>query len=150
VSISEGVTFLLGGNHPYQGITTFPVKVKFLGHAKEAQTKGAIKVGDDVWLGHNAMIMSGVHIGQGAVVAAGAVVTCDVPPYAIVAGNPARVVKYRFAETAIKELLKINYTNISPQHLAELGLNLYQTPDKPGFVKALDRLIELSTEGTPS
>lgn len=150
VSISEGVTFLLGGNHPYQGITTFPVKVKFLGHSKEAQTKGAITVGDDVWLGHNAMVMSGVNIAQGAVVAAGAVVTRDVPPYAIVAGNPARVVKYRFSENVIQELLKINYSHVSPKQMAELGLNLYKTPEEAGFDKVLNRLIELSAEATTS
>lgn len=150
VSISEEVTFLLGGNHPYQGITTFPVKVKFLGHAKEAQTKGAIRVGDDVWLGHNAMVMSGVNIGQGAVVAAGALVTRDVPPYAIVAGNPARIVKYRFSETVIQELLKINYSHISPKQMAEIGLNLYRTPEEPGFDKVLARLIELSSEDATS
>lgn len=150
VSISEGVTFLLGGNHPYQGITTFPVKVKFLGHAKEAQTKGAITVGDDVWLGHNAMVMSGVNIAQGAVVAAGAVITRDVPPYAIVAGNPARIVKYRFSEKVIQELLKINYSHVSPKQMAELGIDLYQTPEEPGFDKVLARLIELSTEDATS
>lgn len=150
VSISEGVTFLLGGNHPYQGITTFPVKVKFLGYAKEAQTKGAITVGDDVWLGHNAMVMSGVKIAQGAVVAAGAVVTRDVPPYAIVTGNPARIVKYRFSETVIQKLLKINYSHVSPKQMAELGLNLYRTPEEPGFDKVLARLIELSKEDATS
>lgn len=150
VSISEGVTFLLGGNHPYQGITTFPVKVKFLGHTKEAQTKGAITVGDDVWLGHNAMVMSGVKIAQGAVVAAGALVTRDVPPYAIVAGNPARVVKYRFSEAVIQELLKINYSHVSPKQMAEIGLNLYRSPEELGFDKVLVHLIELSTEDATS
>ena len=146
VSISEGVTFLLGGNHPYQGITTFPVKVKFLGHEKEAQTKGAITVRDDVWLGHNAMVMSGVTISQGAVVAAGSVVTKNVPPYAIVAGNPARVIKYRFPESTIQELLKINYANINPGDLAQIGLNLYETFETPEFTSALDQLIQLSNE----
>lgn len=146
VSISEGVTFLLGGNHPYLGITTFPVKVKFLGHAKEAQTKGAIAVGDDVWLGHNAMVMSGVTISQGAVVAAGSVVTKNVPPYAIVAGNPARVIKFRFPESTIQELLRVNYANISPTDLAQIGLNLYESFDTPEFADALDHLIQLSNE----
>ncbi len=140
VSISEGVTFLLGGNHPYHGITTFPVKVKFLGHAKEAQTKGAITVGDDVWLGHNAMILSGVNIAQGAVVAAGAVVTRDVPPYAIVAGNPARIVKYRFSEIVIQELLKINYALIKPDELTEIGLDLYKSSETKEFSTALNQL----------
>jgi acetyltransferase-like isoleucine patch superfamily enzyme len=146
VSISEGVTFLLGGNHPHQVITTFPVKVKFLGHPKEAQTKGAINVGDDVWLGHNAMIMSGVSISQGAVVAAGSVVTRDVPAYAIVAGNPARIIKYRFPDSTIQELLKINYALISPECLAEIGLNLYQTVETPEFASSLTKLIKISTD----
>lgn len=144
VSISEGVTFLLGGNHPYQGITTFPVKVKFLGQPREALTKGAINIGDDVWLGHNAMVMSGVTISQGAVVAAGSVVTQYVPPYAIVGGNPARVIKYRFPESTIQELLKINYALITPARMAEIGLNLYQTLETPEFSKALTQLIQLS------
>lgn len=144
VSISEGVTFLLGGNHPHQGITTFPVKVKFLGHAKEAQTKGAITVGDDVWLGHNAMVMSGVSIAQGAVVAAGAVVTRDVPPYAIMAGNPARIVKYRFSETVIQELLKINYAFIKPDDLVEIGLDLYKSSETEEFSTALNQLVQAS------
>ena len=146
VSISEGVTFLLGGNHPHQGITTFPVKVKFLGHAKEAQTKGPINVGDDVWLGHNAMIMSGVSISQGAVVAAGSVVTRDVPAYSIVAGNPARVIKYRFPELTIHELLRINYALVSPECMAEIGLSLYQTDGTPEFASSLSRLIKISNE----
>ncbi len=144
VSISEGVTFLLGGNHPYQGITTFPVKVKFLGHTKEAQTKGAINVGDDVWLGHNALVMSGVTISQGAVIAAGSVVSRDVPPYAIVAGNPARIVKYRFPDQIIQELLKINYSNIRPNHLTELGLDLYESYQTHEFSQALSKLITIS------
>jgi tetrahydrodipicolinate N-succinyltransferase len=140
----------LGGNHPHQGITTFPVKVKFLGHSKEAQTKGAVTVGDDVWLGHNAMVMSGVTISQGAVIAAGAVVTRDVPPYAIVAGNPARVVKYRFPEVIIQELLKINYARITPKHMSELGLILYKTHETPDFSAVLAQLIQLSDEEIPS
>lgn len=144
VSISEGVVFLLGGNHPHQGITTFPVKVKFLGHDREAQTKGGITVGDDVWIGYNAMIMSGVTISQGAIVAAGAVVARDVPPYAIVAGNPAKVVKYRFPEFIIKDLLRINYEKITPEIMAEIGLDLYEFYGAPLFSKVLDNLIKFS------
>jgi len=150
VSISEGVTFLLGGNHPYTGITTFPVKVKFLGHAREAQTKGPIRVGDDVWLGHNALIMSGVTISQGAVVAAGSVVTKDVPPYAIVAGNPARVVKHRFPPDIIEQMMTINYAKISPEEMKKMGLALYETSDEPDFHQALAYFIQLSQEEIPS
>lgn len=146
VSIAEGVTFLLGGNHPYNGVTTFPVKVKYLGHSREAETKGPIRVSDDVWFGHNAMVMSGVTISQGAVIAAGSVVTRNVPPYAIVAGNPARVIKYRFPENTIQMLMQIKYERIKPAHLAELGLNLYTTFESSTFKNAVQKLIALSQE----
>ena len=66
-------------------------------------------VGDDVWIGYRALILDGVSIGQGAVVAAGAVVTRDVPPYAIVGGVPARVLKYRFASDVVKELVGFDF-----------------------------------------
>lgn len=145
VSIADGVTFLLGGNHPYDGVTTFPVKVKYLGYAKEATTKGAIIVGDDVWLGHNALIMSGVKIGQGAVVAAGAVVTKNVPAYSIVAGNPARVVKYRFAADTIKKLMQVNYAAISPEKMAEIGLDLYENSESPAFAQVIEKLVTYSS-----
>lgn len=144
VSIADDVTFLLGGNHSYTGITTFPVKVKLLGHVHEAQTKGPIFVGDDVWIGHHALILSGVHIGQGAIVAAGSVVSKDVPAYAIVAGNPARVIKYRFPKDMIDRLIRINYKMISVQQMSELGNALYADPGTPAFSKALEQMIAYS------
>ena len=70
--------------------------------------KGDIVVGDDVWIGENAIVCSGVTIGQGAIVAAGAIVTKDIEPYAIVGGNPAKVIKYRFNENIRKKLIQIN------------------------------------------
>jgi acetyltransferase-like isoleucine patch superfamily enzyme len=144
VSIADNVTFLTGGNHEYRGITTFPVKVKLLGHSREALTNGKIKVGDDVWIGHNALILSGVQIGQGAIIAAGSVVAKDIPPYSIVGGNPAKIIKYRFPEFIIKEMLKINYEKINPEHLAELGESLYENCDSPVFHDSLSKLIEIS------
>jgi hypothetical protein len=80
------------------------------------------------------------------VVAAGSVVAKDVPPYAIVAGNPARIIKYRFTESLIQELLKIDYSCILPKHMTELGLDMYQTAESPEFHKALAKLIEVSAE----
>lgn len=112
-SIATGVKFLLGGEHNLNTISTYPFKVKrFHTIDKEAGSKGNIIVDDDVWIGENALILSGVHIGQGAVVAAGAVVTKDVEPYAIVGGNPAKVIKYRFNKELIEELSKINLRKI--------------------------------------
>lgn len=103
-SIAEGVRFLLAGEHQLHSISTYPFKVKIFGEAYEAGSKGDIIVQDDVWIGTNAVICSGVTIGQGAVVAAGAVVTKDVAPYAIVGGNPARLIKYRFDEPLREKL----------------------------------------------
>lgn len=84
---------------------------------REARSKGSIVIKDDVWVGANSLILSGVTIGQGAVVAAGSVVTKDVPPYAIVGGNPAKIIRYRFEEKIIKKLLKIDYSKINPDKI---------------------------------
>ena len=107
-SIAPGVQFLLGGEHSTTSISTYPFKVMRFGYEREAGSKGNIEIGDDVWICLNAVICSGVKIGQGAVVAAGAVVTKDVEPYSIVGGNPARFIKYRFNKTIIDGLLKEN------------------------------------------
>ncbi len=79
----------------------------------EIESKGPIHIGHDVWIGTDSLVMSGINVGTGAVIGAGAVVTKDVPPYAIVAGNPARVIRYRFADTSIiEELLHSEWWNL--------------------------------------
>lgn len=103
----------LGGNHNYSHFSTFPSKVRFLGAIREAYSNGPIVVSDDVWLGIDTMVMSGVTIGQGAVVAARSVVVKDVPPYAIVGGNPAKIIKYRFSSEIIEKLLKVNFKKLN-------------------------------------
>ena len=100
-SVAQNVRFVLGGEHRLDCISTYPF-----------QAKGNIIVNDDVWIGDSALILSGVEIGQGAVIAAGAVVTEDVPPYAVVGGVPAKVIKYRFRDDVIKELVKIDYAKV--------------------------------------
>jgi len=70
-------------------------------------TKGDVEIGNDVWIGTEAFILSGVKIGNGAVIGARCVVSRDVPPYAIMVGNPARIARYRFSEDQIRDLLKI-------------------------------------------
>lgn len=111
-SIAPDVTFLLSADHALHHISTYPFKVKCLGEKSEGISKGDIIVGDDVWIGYRAIILSGVTIGQGAVIAAGTVVTKDVPAYAIVAGNPARIIKYRFEQEICNQLEKVDYSNI--------------------------------------
>lgn len=107
-SIAPQTVFILSADHSTNTFTTYPFKVKLFGEQFEAVSKGDIVVEDDVWIGMRSTILSGITIGQGAVVAAGAVVTKDVPPYAIVGGCPARVIGYRFSEEKIKKLLEMD------------------------------------------
>ena len=111
-SIAPNVRFLLGGEHQLYSISTYPFKVLTFGESREAGSKGDIVVKDDVWIGDGAIICSGVNIGQGAVIAAGAVVTKDVEPYAIVGGNPAKLIKCRFCKELIDELKKMNISDL--------------------------------------
>ena len=126
-SIAQEVTFILCSDHPVNRISTYPFKVKCMGSQPyEAISKGDIVVEDDVWIGYRATILSGVRIGQGAVVAAGAVVTKDVPPYAIVGGVPAKVIKYRFPQHIIDELLKIDYSKPTKEQVELHIHDLYE------------------------
>lgn len=110
-SIAAGVTFLLGGEHNYRCISTFPFKSKFL-NIQEANAKGNIVLEDDVWIGDGAKILSGVKIARGTVVAAGSLVVNSTLPYSIVGGNPARLIKMRFSSKIIELALQIDYSKI--------------------------------------
>jgi virginiamycin A acetyltransferase len=110
--IAHGVRFVTASaNHPLGGLSAYPFRLhdmETIGpYIEEAATHGDTVVGPDVWLGFEARVMPGVTIGAGAIVAACAVVARDVPPYAVVAGNPARVVKMRFDDTTITRLLSL-------------------------------------------
>jgi chloramphenicol O-acetyltransferase type B len=111
-SFGPGVQIFLGGEHRTDWVTTYPFSMKWqsAGHIKgHPKTKGDVIIGNDVWIGAEAIIMSGVNIGDGAVIGARTVVTKDVPAYAIAAGNPARVVKMRFDEETIGRLLELRW-----------------------------------------
>jgi serine acetyltransferase len=96
--------------------------------------KGDITVGSDVWIGAKSTIMSGVKIGDGAIVAAGALVTKDVEPYSIVGGNPARLLKYRFDKSQIEELLKIEWWLWDESKIKEEAMILWSS-DINYFIK---------------
>lgn len=111
-SIANNVKIYLGGIHRTDWVTSYPFPSFFSeasGIKDSCLTKGDVLIGNDVWLCANAVILSGVTIGDGAVVANSAVVTKDVPPYAVVAGNPAKVIKTRFDEPTIQWLLTVKW-----------------------------------------
>lgn len=124
-SIASDVNIFLGGNHRSDWVTTYPFSAMELydiwPEAKNIKghpaTKGNVEIGNDVWIGHGAVILSGIKIGNGAIIAAGAVVTKNVRPYAIVAGNPAREVKMRFNDEIINKLLEIKWWNWSEEKI---------------------------------
>lgn len=110
-SIAEGVQIFLGGNHRTDLISTYPFGeiLKVHGLPKGHNSKGDVIIGNDVWLGARSTIMSGITIGDGAVIGACSVVSKSVPPYSVVVGNPARVVKKRFSDEEIKTLLEMKW-----------------------------------------
>lgn len=111
-SISNQCTFLLSGEHRTNSFSTYPFEEMVYHQHVEDKTKGKIIIDDDVWIGDEALILSGVHIGKGAVVAAGCVVVSDVPAYAIVGGVPNKVIKYRFSEKIRQKLLKCDFSKV--------------------------------------
>lgn len=114
-AIAEGARFIMNGaNHAMSGFSTYPFNI--FGHgweegfdiaSWEKENRGDTVIGNDVWIGMEAIVMPGVTIGHGAIVAAKSVVTHDVPPYAIVAGNAAKVVKTRFDERTVEKLIRL-------------------------------------------
>jgi acetyltransferase-like isoleucine patch superfamily enzyme len=120
VSIAPGVQFLLGVNHQMNTLSTYPMYSKKIeASAKDARNKGEVIIEDEAWLGTDALIFSGVTIGKGAIVAARAVVTKDVPPYAIVGGNPAKVIKYKFSPEIIEVLKPIYLVDLEDGFIKE-------------------------------
>ena len=121
-SIANMATFILGGNHPTDRVTTYPLRVRMglpgAGADGYPYSKGDIRVGSDVWVGHGALVVSGVSIGHGAVVASRSVVIKDVPAFAVVAGNPARIVRFRHTERQRESLLKIAWWDWPPARVA--------------------------------
>lgn len=137
-SLAKGVTFLMGGGHNYNNISSYPFKNK-IKHIQESTSKGDIIIDDDVWIGYGAIILSGVHIGQGAVIGAGSVVAKDVPPYAIYAGG--KIIKYRFSEEIIGELMKIDFSKLSFEQVIS-HMDLFYKPVDINSVEECKNLIK--------
>lgn len=140
-SISGDSIFLLGSEHGYRSVSTYPFLVKCYGRRQEAETKGPIILEDDVWVGDNAIILSGVRIGQGAVIAAGSVVVKDVPKYAIVGGNPAKILKFRFSEPVIMKLVEIDWSKFDPSDFKGRPDMLYEEITEQNVNDIVDALM---------
>lgn len=125
-SIAPGVKFILDADHPLEYVSTYPFRAKCISkQLKEGSSKGDIVISDDVWIGCNTLVLSGIKIGQGAVIAAGAVVSKDVPAYAIAAGVPARVIKYRFDKEICQEMEKVDFSKLDKEMIIKHEEDLY-------------------------
>ncbi|TWP45013.1 CatB-related O-acetyltransferase [Lentzea tibetensis] len=127
-----------GANHSTKGVSTFPFTIfggewaeRTLDIALDIPSRGDTVVGNDVWIGYRAVIMPGVTIGDGAIIATGAVVTSDVPPYTVVGGNPAKVVKERYPKADVERLLRVKWWDWPVEKVtAHLRTIMAGTPDE--------------------
>ncbi len=147
-SIASGVVILANADHPTHLPSIYPFRSTLFASGKkpgkvspnlDVVSRGPVTIGHDVWIGTNAIILSGVAIGSGAVIGAGAVVTKDVPPYGIAVGNPARVVRFRFAPDIVDALLQAEWWLLPDEHIRELEPYFY-ADDINGFLDQVRRI----------
>ena len=148
-SLAGDISILLGGEFRTDWVTTYPFNyhcADAAGHIKGTpRTTGDVTIGNDVWIGKGACILSGVSIGDGAVIGAEAVVTKSVPPYAVVVGNPARIVKFRFDEETIKKLLAIAWWDW-PLERVFSSMEQILSKDLSGFIEYGEKYVSLESK----
>lgn len=128
VSMAPDVHFILSGNHQTRTLFTYPIlsTLEKRHHPLDSLSKGPIIVEDEAWIGYGVTVLSGVTLGKGCIVAAGSVVTRDIPPYAIAGGNPARIIRYRLPEDVIPVIRDLRLNDLSAEQLAAHADMLYQ------------------------
>lgn len=147
-SIARGVKIFGGGEHRPDWVTTYPFSglpqiYPWAAHIKgHPATKGPTKLGNDIWIGNGATILSGVTVGSGAIIGAGSLVTKNVPPYSIVAGNPARLIRYRFSEIYIEKLLEISWWDMDINIIVE-NIDIILSNDIDNFIKKFQLLKKI-------
>lgn len=144
-SISRDVRFINGGIHPVDWVSLYPFRIRWNqeGAYKDGMptTKGPIHVMNDVWIGTGTTIFSGVTIGDGAIIMAGSIVSKDVPPFTIVGGIPARVIRPRFSLEEIEALQKIQWWEWEEKKIAE-NIELLSSPDLNDFITKFETDIK--------
>lgn len=141
-SLASHIYILAGGEHRSDWVSTYPFNclIDDFNYIKgHPATKGDIVIGNDVWIGDSVKILSGVTIGDGAIIGTASVVAKDVPPYAIAAGNPARIIRYRFDEETIKELLDIKWWNFKEEDIIKI-VPILQSDDIQNFIKVCKKI----------
>lgn len=138
-SIAENITIFLGGNHKTDSFSTYPLSID----VNDCLTNGDVIIGNDVWLCMNCTIMSGVKIGDGAIIAANSTVFKDIESYTIVGGNPATLWKYRFSDDVINKLLEIKWWDW-PRNMIENGKNYIKSNNIEELEKFYKTDIQLS------
>lgn len=137
-SIGPSLRIITSGIHPTNWVSTFPFRSRFdlPGKFEDGMpsTRGDIVIGNDVWIGTEVLILSGVTVGNGAVIASRSVVTKDVPPYSIVAGNKASVIRYRFSEEEIARLQEIKWWDWDINKIKK-NVHLLSSPNIDDFLK---------------
>lgn len=137
-SIADGVVIFGGGEHNTHWVTTYPLRIALgdplAGNDGHPASKGETRIGNDVWIGDGAVILSGTVIGDGAVIGARAVVTGSVPPYCVVAGNPAVIIRQRFTDEQIVALLRIAWWFWPIDRISELS-GLLCSKDIEAFIE---------------
>lgn len=127
-SIASNVSFLLGANHKLRYVTSFPLdRINKNKTVFDASEQGNIAIGSDVWIGYGATLIGEITIGDGAIVGAEALVVDDVPPYAVVGGVPAKVIKYRFTREQIEKLLAIKWWNWDRKTIENRESDIYSS-----------------------
>ena len=150
-SIASGTKFIMGpANHRISSVTTYPFNVfggvwseRTPAHLSQLPFKGDIVIGNDVWFGRECVVMPGVVIGDGSIIAAYSVVTTSIPPYTVVGGNPARPIKKRFDDELTEILLRLKWWDLPGQRLADI-LPLLCSPDLEAVKAEFRRMLTVS------
>lgn len=141
--ISDDVKFIFGGQHHYEHISQYaliPQMQKVFDNVDyEDKPSKPIKIGNDVWIGYNVTILNGVTIGDGAVLGTNTTIAKDIPPYSIVIGNPAIIIKYRFSEVQINALERIKWWNWDIEKIKR-NLPLIMSENVEKFISKFDTI----------